>query len=147
MFSPSPCLPVSSSPPETGMYSRDWMATRAQLSPDKVAIIDAATDARLTYQQLNNRATRLANHLRQRCSVESGDRIAVLAMNRSEIIEALFAAAKLTAILVPLNYRLTQPELQYILEDSEPKVLLYEPEFAALVSGLRREITTYLSFD
>lgn len=131
------------------MYIRDWMARRALLSPGKEAIIDAATGATLSYQQLNERATRLANFLRQRCGVQSGDRISILAMNRAEILEAFFAAAKLTAILVPLNYRLTQPELQYILEDCEPKVLLYENDFRAVVERLRPEtaIQHYISLD
>ncbi|MGH9843328.1 MAG: acyl-CoA synthetase [Blastocatellia bacterium] len=135
------------------MYVRDWMARRAVLSPDKAAIIDATTEATFTYRQLNERATRLANYLRESCGVVSGDRIAVLAMNRTETLEALFAAAKLTAILVPLNYRLTQPELEYIIEDCEPKALLYEAGFANLAGRLRgqlhRKIGTpyHLSFD
>lgn len=123
------------------MYVRDWMAQRAMLSPDKEAIIDAATGAHLTYRELNERATRLANFLRESCGVRSGDRIGILAMNRAEILEALFAAAKLTAILVPLNYRLTPPELQYILEDCEPKVLIYEQDFLPVVQSLRKEAT------
>ena len=121
------------------MYIRDWMARRAVLSPDKEAIIDAATGASLTYQQLNERATRLANFLRQHCGIKSGDRISILAMNRAEILEVFFAAAKLTAILVPLNYRLTLPELQYIIEDCEPKVLLYEKDSGPVVKRLCEE--------
>src|SRR5215217_3231766 len=111
------------------MYVRDWMGRRAACAPGKLAVIDAATGATLTYHQLNERATRLANFLRARAGVHSGDRIAVLAMNRTEILEAFFAAAKLTAILVPLNYRLAQPELEYIIEDCGPKLLLYGDEF------------------
>jgi fatty-acyl-CoA synthase len=131
------------------MYVRDWMARRAALGPHKTAIIDFASGASLSYEQLNERATRLANYLRRQADVRSGDRIAVLAMNRSEVLEALFAAAKLTAILVPLNYRLTQPELQYILEDSEPRVLLYEAGFHALVSRLRKSagVDHYVALD
>jgi fatty-acyl-CoA synthase len=125
------------------MYVRDWPARRAVLSPDKTAIIDAETGARLTYRELNERATRLANFLRESCGVGSGDRISILAANRAEILEAYFAAAKLTAILVPLNYRLTTPELQYILEDCEPKVLLYERDFRAVVGRLRKETTVH----
>lgn len=119
------------------MYVRDWLARRALLAPEKVALIDAASQATFTYRQLNARATRLANHLRHQCGVTSGERIAVLAFNRTEILEALFAAAKLTAVLVPLNYRLTQTELAYILADCAPHVLLYEDEFAPLVNDLR----------
>jgi fatty-acyl-CoA synthase len=125
------------------------MARRAMLSPDKTAIIDAATGATLSYKELDERATRLANFLRESCGVESGDRISILATNRAEMLEAYFAAAKLTAILVPLNYRLTTPELQYILEDCEPKVLLYERDFRAVVQRLRKEATVqyYLALD
>ena len=131
------------------MYVRDWMARRAAFSPCKPAVIDAATGSIFTYHQLNERATRLANFLRARAGVRSGDRIAVLAMNRTEILEAFFAAAKLTAILVPLNYRLALPELQYILEDSEPKVLLYENDFAPVAARLRKnlKINHSIAFD
>lgn len=131
------------------MYVRDWMARRAAVSPDKTAIIEAATGAALTYQQLNERATRLANYWRDECGIASGDRIAVLSMNRTEVLEAFFAAAKLTAVLVPLNYRLAQPELEYILSDCEPRVLLYENEFAPLVTGLRARlaISHHLALD
>lgn len=121
------------------MYVRDWMARRALCTPERTAIIDAATDAQLSYGELNERATRLANYLRERCGVRSGDRVAVLALNRTEVLEAYFAAAKLTAMLVPLNYRLTQPELAYILEDCEPRVLLYESDFEPVVNRLRRD--------
>jgi fatty-acyl-CoA synthase len=123
------------------MYIRDWMAQRARLSPNKLATIEAETGAMLTYRQLNERANRLANFLRERVGLQSGDRIAVLAMNRAEMLEAFFAAAKLTAILVPLNYRLTQPELEYILNDCESQVLLYESEFQSLVQQLRTQFT------
>ncbi len=131
------------------MHVRDWMAVRAMISPDKTALIDAETGAGLTYQQLNERATRLACFLSESCGVRSGDRISILAMNRAEILEAFFAAAKLTAILVPLNYRLAPPELQYIIEDCEPKVLLFETEFRTVVGRLRREATIqhYIALD
>src|SRR5215212_7951901 len=108
------------------MYIRDWMSSRAILSPNKLAVIDSTTCSGITYYQLNERATRLANYLREHAGVRPGDRICVLAMNRTEILEAFFAANKLAAILVPLNYRLSQPELQFILEDCEPKVIIYE---------------------
>jgi fatty-acyl-CoA synthase len=111
--------------------------------------LDGATGASFTYRQLDERATRLANYLQERAGVGIGDRIAVLSMNRVEMLEALFAAAKLTAILVPLNYRLTQPELQYMLEDSEPRVLLYESDFKPAVTRLRKQVSIkqYISLD
>ncbi len=119
------------------MFVRDWLARRAILSRHKLAITDLTTGAQLTYLQLDERATRLANYLRAAMDVQSGDRVAVLATNRAGILEAFFAAAKLTAVLVPLNYRLTASELGYILTDCQPKVLLYEQTFAEVVDELR----------
>ena len=130
------------------MFVRDWLARRAVLSQDKVAVIDLTTGAELTYRQLDERATRLANSLRETRHVRSGDRIAVLSTNRAGILEAFFAAAKLTAVLVPLNYRLTVSELDYILVDCQPNVMLYETAFAATVKELRRRVVHQaLAFD
>ncbi|MEW6730375.1 MAG: long-chain fatty acid--CoA ligase [Acidobacteriota bacterium] len=131
------------------MYIRDWMARRAILSPDKLAIIDSLTGTGITYRQLNDRATRLANFLRDQLGVQSGDRIGVLAMNRTEVLELFFAAAKLTAILVPLNYRLSQPELQYILKDCSPRALFYQRDFQSMVNRLRIQlpINYYIALD
>jgi fatty-acyl-CoA synthase len=121
------------------MIIRDWMSRRAVLSPAKHAVVDATTGTALTYKQLDERATRLANYLRHTCGVASGDRVAILSLNRNEMLEAFFAASKLAAILVPLNYRLTLPELQFILEDCEPRVLLYEGEFQSVARRLSRQ--------
>lgn len=122
------------------MFVRDWLARRAVLSRDKLAIIDLTGGVQITYRQLDERATRLANCLRETMGVQSGDRIAVLATNRVGILEAFFAAAKLTAVLVPLNYRLTASELGYIIEDCQPKVMLYERAFAGTVDELQKRV-------
>lgn len=119
------------------MFVRDWLARRAVLSRDKLAVTDALTGAAFTYAELDARATRLANCLRETFGVGVGDRLAVLSVNRTGILEAFFAAAKLTAVLVPLNYRLTATELNYIVGDCQPKVLIYERTFAAVVGELR----------
>ena len=131
------------------MFIRDWLARRAVLSRDKLAVTDLTSGAELTYRQLDERATRLANCLRDTMRVRSGDRIAVLSLNRAGILEAFFAAAKLTAVLVPLNYRLTAAELGYIVEDCQPKVLIYEKAFEGIVNELqaRGVIHHVLAFD
>ncbi|HYN81297.1 MAG TPA: AMP-binding protein, partial [Gemmatimonadaceae bacterium] len=75
------------------MFVRDWLAQRAVLSRNKVAVIDLTTGAELTYRQFDERATRLANYLRATTGVRSGDCVAVLSTNRAGILEAFFAAA------------------------------------------------------
>lgn len=114
-----------------------WLATRAQLSPDREAIVDGTT--RLTYAQLWSRVTRAAGLLRE-LGVARGDRVAVLALNCVEGVELLYATAEVGAMLVPLNWRLAVPELEYQLEDAGAVALFVGPEHAGLAAGLRADL-------
>jgi len=111
----------------------DWIGHHADLSPGAVALIDDGRSLTLTYADLEDQSRRLAAWLAHN-GVGAGDRVAILAGNTTDVFEALFACAKLTAILVPLNWRLAVPELQYIVDDCRPQVLIYEDTYAA-VSG------------
>ena len=113
----------------------DWIGHHADLSPDRVALIDDGRDLTLTYGELDDRSRRLADWLANQ-GVKPGDRVAFLAGNTTDIFEALFVCAKLTAILVPLNWRLATPELQFIIDDCRPRVVIYENEFAESVDSL-----------
>ena len=88
----------------------DWIGHHADLSPDAVALVDDGRDLTLTYAQLNEQSCRLAAWLAGN-GVAAGDRVAFLSGNTTDTFEALFACAKLTAVLVPLNWRLAVPEL------------------------------------
>jgi fatty-acyl-CoA synthase len=112
------------------MLVGDWLAKRELLTPDKIALIDAATGERSTYRQWNARANAVAHLLRQRLGVQKGDRVAVLAANAPEYLDLLFAVGKLGAILVPLNWRLTVRELEIILRDCAPTVLFHDDTYA-----------------
>ena len=83
----------------------------------------------LTYRELDERTTRLAHALRD-LGVEPGGRLALLSANHPAYLEGLFAAGLLGAILVPLNARLTTPEIVYALRDSGAKVLVHSAELA-----------------
>ena len=113
------------------MYFGDWLARWAVYAPEKTALVDVATEKRLSYRELNWRADCLAGALRARLGVGKGDRVAVLAHNCAETLELFFALGKLGAVLVPLNSRLATSELAYILNDAQPKVCFYGPDFAA----------------
>ncbi len=64
------------------MYIGDWLARREMLTPNKVALVDTLNgNRRITYREWNRAANRTANFLRERCGIEKGDRVAVLAMN------------------------------------------------------------------
>src|SRR5262245_35282834 len=94
---------------------------------------------RVTYAQLNTLANRLAHVLRG-LGVQRGDRVATLAMNRMEYPAIYFAAAKLGAIHVPLNFRWKAPELRYALAQSEAAVLLVAREFEDVARSLRPDL-------
>jgi fatty-acyl-CoA synthase len=118
----------------------EWLDRRAQLSADRVALVDVATGARLSYRALKMRAYALAALLSQRHGIRAGDRVAVLAANCPEYLDALFASTLLGATLVPLNWRLTVPELGAILADCEPALLLHDETYrtpAVAVVGVR----------
>ncbi len=113
------------------MLVGDWLAKRELLTPDKVALIDAATGERRTYREWNARANAVAHLLRHDLGIKKGDRVAVLAANSPEYLDLLFAVGKLGAILVPLNWRLTVRELEGLLHDCAPAVLCHDEIYAA----------------
>ncbi len=102
------------------------LEAQAAATPDHVYLI--AGDRRFTYAQVNARATALAAALIE-LGVEPGDRIAVDLPNWPEFVFSLFAAAKLGAVIVPLNPRYTVPELQYMLRHSEATVVISAEDF------------------
>jgi fatty-acyl-CoA synthase len=119
------------------MYLGDWLDRRAQLSPQRVALIDTQhAHRRITYAEWNRAANRTA-HLLRSLGVGKGDRVAILAHNCVEYLDVWFACGKLGAIMQPLNWRLTTHELAALLADATPSVLIYGPEFASHVAELR----------
>ena len=118
----------------------DWLAKRRQLTPDRLALVDDRSGERLDYRTFDQRANFLAQALQDRVGVKVGDRLAVLAKNRPEYFLTLFAAAKLGAILVPLNVRLTPSELAYILADSKPVALFTDATLLPTAQALGRDL-------
>jgi len=102
----------------------DLIAKRAQLTPDKVALEDAASGRTLTYAALEDRAGRVVALL-SALGVGQGDRVAMLARNRVEFFELLFGCAKAGAILVPLNWRMPPAELDGLIADADPALLFH----------------------
>ncbi|MGW7689851.1 o-succinylbenzoate--CoA ligase [Streptomyces asiaticus] len=110
-----------------------WPARRARKTPHRTALIhgEQSTD----YRTLHTRTTRLAHALRAR-GIRRGDRVAHLGPNHPAYLETLFAAGLLGAVFVPLNTRLTGPEIAYQLADSGAKALIHGAAHAGLVAGL-----------
>ena len=118
------------------MIHGDVLGERARLTPAKLALVDVATGTRLTYAELDARATRCARMLRERAGFARGDRIGLLAGNRLEYLDLFFAAAKAGVILVTLGTRLTPHELEHIIADSGMRALVYDGAFVEAVRAL-----------
>jgi fatty-acyl-CoA synthase len=115
----------------------DWLRYHRKRSPKKLAAIELHGDKRFTYEEFDQRVSRLAMALKETLNVDRGDRVAILAPNTIHVFELQFACVKLGAIMVPVNWRLAVPELEYILNDCAPKALIYDLEFADEAEALK----------
>lgn len=97
-------------------------------------------ERRTTWGQLEKRAHALAQTLLD-MGVRAGDVVAILLYNCPEYIELSFAVNQIGAVWLPLNYRLAGAEFQFILNDSEAKVLVTEAEFAPTIQKIRSQLT------
>ena len=122
------------------MYHFDWLKRHAERTPDKLALVDAHTGRQFTYAQFNERANRFASFLKDTLGIQQGDRVSILAQNSSDYFEILFGCGKMGAILNTLNWRLAVPELEFIINDCTPRVLIYEADFAKVVDSLRAKV-------
>jgi len=115
----------------------DWIRKRAVLSSEKTAVI--FEEKEFTYRQVNERTNQLAHAMIDR-GIKKGDRVAALFHNCHQFLEVYFAAAKLGAIFVPLNFRLAGPELEYMLNDCRTEMLIYNHDFTETVDSIRSAI-------
>jgi fatty-acyl-CoA synthase len=131
------------------MHAADLLSKRAHLTPDREALVELATGRRYTYAELNARANRLANLLRERLGIQPGERVSVLAHNSIAYIDLFYGLAKIGAIFAPLNWRLTARELTYIVNNCEPTVVICGPEFVSLLNEMRPQlnIAHYVSLE
>lgn len=121
----------------TEMNIGRMLTRRALLNPEREGLV--CEGVRRTFSQMNDRANQLANAMTA-MGVKRGDRVGVLAFNEAEYYDLLFGLGKIGAILVAVSYRLAGPEVQYILSDSSPKVLVFSQELVDIVDSIRNEI-------
>jgi fatty-acyl-CoA synthase len=112
-----------------------FLARSARVYPDRTAVIDE--ERTLTYAQLATRADALARALRD-LGIEPGERVAALAPNRTELLEAHFGVPASGAVLCALNTRLAAPEIAQIIRHSGSRLVLCDPGLRRLVpEGVR----------
>jgi acyl-CoA synthetase (AMP-forming)/AMP-acid ligase II len=129
------------------MNTAEFLTISAAVVPDREALVCAAS--RVTYGEMQSRVTRLANAL-QGLGVGRGGAVAVMAVNCPQYVEVYYACAKLGAVFVPLNYRAKHEELEYMVNTSEAKALLFGSRYLDLVSTLRPKfagVSEYISLD
>ena len=106
---------------------------------DRIAIVHE--EYRFNFRQLNERVNRLANAFLG-LGLQKGDRVALLSANRHQLVEADFACYKAGFVRVPLNARLSMPELIHMLNNSESNALILGPEFIEGIERVRAQIPT-----
>ncbi len=116
--------------------SYDWIAHHAATRGAKEAMRDLATGRSFTYREMNDRTSRLATALRDEFGIAAGDRVTVLAENNTNFFEVQFACWKLGAVFVPLNWRLAVPELEFIVGDCSPRVMIHDGPFTEAATKL-----------
>ena len=123
------------------MYIGDTLGRRAIYTPDRLAVVDAGKPDRphYTYRQMNERANRFANWLRDEVGVTKGDRIGIIAHDGVEYLDAFHACGKLGAILASYNWRMHWRELAQVIADTTPKLLIFSEEFGENVANLLPE--------
>jgi len=135
--------------PQKSFYVTDILQRRADLTPDRIALTCTITGREISYAAWNRQAIQTANFLHN-LGVGKGDRVAVYAVNAVEYLEVWMACGKIGAILQNLNWRLTPIELQDLMIDAAPKVLIYSADFAAEVDTMRPHLDRvqhYVAFD
>jgi len=99
----------------------------------------------LTYLELDLQSNRLANALLAQ-GIQAQSRVALLAKDSLKSYEILFACAKISAVLVPINWRLVATEVSYILRDANVEILFFGSEFYNLVTSIKEELNNIKTF-
>src|SRR5215472_11594716 len=103
----------------------------AEEDPSRAAVVEAGGGVR-TYADVAGAANRIAQGLR-RLGLGVGDVVAAVLPNQATMVELQLAAFQIGCYLVPINNRLTAPEIAYILADSQAKAVLYSERFETAV--------------
>lgn len=112
----------------------DLVEHAIDLMPDRVALADDGRE--VTYAQLEERANKLANYLLQQ-GVQPGDKVGIYSRNTIEAVEAMVAVFKARAVMINVNFRYVENELQYIFDNSDMVALIHERRYSDRVAGVR----------
>lgn len=95
-----------------------------QRHPQFEALIQGKT--RFTYKELDSEIDKIASSLQAR-GIERGDRVVLVLKNRFEMVVLYWAIQKIGAVFTPINFRLSQEEIKYCVQDADARAVIYEP--------------------
>ncbi|MCC3313617.1 acyl-CoA synthetase [Nocardia africana] len=110
----------------------NWPSMRARRNAGRTALIDGDTGRVYAFGEFESRTNALADVLRAK-GIAAGERVALVSLNSTHMLEVLFAVAKLGAVTVPVNFRLTAAEIRYILDDSGASIVFCSSGLTATV--------------
>jgi fatty-acyl-CoA synthase len=117
------------------MNKFDWFSKWAVYKSASIAFKVYETQKTYTFSDVNKISNYLAEYFTTKYNLSIGDRVAVIAENSIEYIVLFSVAQKLGITIVPLNYRLASKELDFIISNCEPSVLIYENQFEKKVKS------------
>ena len=120
----------------------DYLSAHAVTFADKAAIIDdrpGSTPVVWTFAEANRQANRLANVLHD-IGVRHGSTVVTVGQNSAGWMRMVHAARKVGATAVPLNYRLTEEEAAYVIDNCDAEIIYVDAEYAAFINALRADI-------
>ena len=128
--------------------SRDFLigevlSRNARKYPDKLAFKE--DNRSFTYSQYNFRVNKLTNALRE-LGIGHGDKVAFLLYNCIEIIDCYFALAKLGAVAVPVNFRFVEPEIAYVVNNSDSVALIFDSSFEKTIDAVKDRMPLVKNF-
>ena len=121
----------------------DFLERAVQVYPERTGIIDepdqpAASQGELTYAQIGALAVRQAAKLDE-LGIGVGERVAIVSHNSSRLLTSFFGVSGWGRVLVPVNFRLSAEEVQYIVDQSGSRVLYVDPEVEEHLAGVTCE--------
>ena len=120
------------------MNTTELLTIASSICPDRDASVFEGK--RISFQSLTDRVNRLSNALMS-LGVGKGDKVAMLQVNCNQCVEAYFAAARLGAIYVPLNFRARADEQTYMINNSETAVVFVGERYVDLVKSISDQIS------
>lgn len=121
-------------------FELDWLKRWALYSPNKIALREGESDRAYSYQSLFDRSTKMAFYLNDQYGIKANDRVVAVCKNDVDYIALFFACHRLGATLVPVNFRFKSMEIEFIVNDSEPTLAIYDLEFEKSFEHVNKSI-------